>query len=220
MSEDNKPAFVMWSLYNERSHIQIDYLTAEQAWKIIAAEDPKTRGYWMLWHTGKTRWMPVSDFESANDYIREVSALPFTYPAVPNEEDRRRAEEERRIAEFDLQEQAGGIDLDNSTVQDSREHRRFKQQYRVDMEIEGQPFTSYTADISLGGMRLEDKLPPSNVSSFTARLENESGTTIYVKCVLVDPTGLQRDRLRFILDEAKKAILRTWLLEHPVGDGE
>ena len=219
MSEEN-PAFVLWSLYNERSHIQIDYLSAEQAWKMIAAEDPKTRGYWMLWHTGTTRWKPVADFESANDYIRQVSKLPFTYPAVPDEDDRLRAEEERRIGQFDLHDPAVSIGIESSSVQDSREHRRFKQQYRVDIEIKGQKFTTYTVDISLGGMRLEDKLPPTNISSFLARLEQESGANIYVKCVFSDPQGLRRDRIRFVLDDAKTAVLRTWLLEHPLAEDE
>lgn len=211
---------LVWSVYNERQGIQIDQLSFEQAWKIVASSDSKTRVHWLLWHEGLTSWRSVSDFEGSEDFLRQVHKIPFTFPAVPSEEDRRRAEEEREIGVFDFQDTNVAINLDDSRLRDDRAHRRFRQRYLVEIEVGEGRFTTHTADISLGGMRLEDPLPPSVAGPFQARLIQESGTGLIVKCGLVDPHELDRERVRFMLTEEKIEILRTWLLEHPLGEDD
>ena len=142
--------------------------------------------------------------------------MPMSYPAVPREEDRRRGEEEREVGIFEFQDQHVAIDLDTSTVKDNRKHRRFRQRYLIEVEHDGQKFSTHTFDISLGGMQLEEPLPPKFPSSFHSRLVQENGNDLYLKCSFADPHEIDRQRIRFILNEAKSEQLRTLLLAHPL----
>jgi hypothetical protein len=204
-----------WSLFNERSRIQIDDLTSDQAWGVVAAEDPKHRHLWLVWHTGLTDWKSVSDFDESSRHLSRAATAAYTFPAVPDLEDQRRAEAERRIGEFELDDSPTDIGIDTTARKDLRKNRRYLQRYKVEINLDGNSFTTHTVDISLSGMKIEDELPPTSRLSFTARLIHDNGQVLNVKCSLIEQAGLQRNRFKVSISENQAFLLRTWILENP-----
>lgn len=210
-----------WSLWSERTSLQIDGLTYTYAWLFIANIPRSDWSLWKVWHDGLTRWSTLDEFEQTSEFVSEMLKRATIDAQIPGLEERELAAREREILTYELESSAENFKIDQRGFHDHRKHRRYSQRFSVLIDLGSLPFQTHTLDISMGGMRIALPLPENAPSSFPARLEKADGSTLVVACRLMRVPNSPLNRIRFVLESDAEAVLRSWLLNTPeVSDGD
>jgi hypothetical protein len=195
-----------WSLYNEFKDIRIDGLTFTQTKGYVQCLEESHRGAWLAWHEGIPDWRPLENFPDLFSENRDrEKALPPVPPATKNQVF------EETHADFE----AGEYNLKSETNQDHRLHRRYQKRYSVKTAALGKGFQTFSVNLSMGGILLENEIPDKFGASFMLLVGRAQGDQIEIFCEMIfSPEGKRTKRVRIrSMNHAIEAKLRGWLLD-------
>lgn len=223
-----RAASVNWSLYSEISGRQIDGLTFTQVKGFVACIPPEQAEFWLAWHEGIAAWAPLTEFPLLFEQNRTNERRPP--PVPPPVRPRTPAAVERAPApdslsgvsekEVELNDELTSVafELHRGGGMDRRLNRRYQkmeryQKFKVEFGVPGGVFSTCTIDISIGGMLLEDLVPPDAPALFNARVSRRDGSSIQMFCKIITlPDGKPTARLKAV-NMNHEEILRSWLLD-------
>ena len=150
----------LWCLMNPSEQIKHFGLTAGEIKVYVSTIPFNKRHEWYVWHEGWSDWKALADVQEAHEMIeREVHP-----PELIVEEGGR-----KRVVSVHTgtHSTSPGLGLSVGPVEgqtDSkefvvREFERYQKRMRVVIESQGQHFESFTKDVSVGGVQIEDHVP-------------------------------------------------------------
>lgn len=195
----------VWSLYCVRSQEHVDDLTAKQI-KIICSSLPADdRTNWLAWHKGADEWKPIEkfvEFFPSDEAVEHKQATPPSNAEAPNFNDRLFEDETTML----------NLNMADVSTSERRTHQRVLREFPVELRFVRGKMSSKTVDISIGGMKLEDKLPLATHSPFRAVITGPRGMNLEVQCALISNPNEQGGSRIKILMNPNVSLLRQWLL--------
>lgn len=192
---------VYWSFYHEEDGLSEDGLTFGQAqfvYKLIPARD---RLGWLVWCEEWTDWLPLDECGMLG--LREQKMrLPPSPPVVKSK--------------TKLSSESAGELLSNAETQqmNRRLTRRFVKYYRAEISGDGKVFQTTTINLSMGGLLLQDPVPPDLGVKVKVRLTRKNGDEVEMFCAVIKTAKgpSLATRLRIVNIE-KEGVLRSWLID-------
>lgn len=196
----------LWCLFDIRSQKVIEGLLFDEARAVVSSLATEEVEHWWAWRDDWADWQPVSGVEGLTEII--YRAAPTKYPELPTGSQQSNRElapqglyipREIKVETTQVEsENENSAELSNVTFT-VRSKRRFKKRCTVSIEIAGQKFQTFTQDISVGGLNLEEPLPAWVGSEFKVRIGKlSSKKQIELKCCLVEENNDDRRRLRIL----------------------
>ncbi len=101
-------------------------------------------------------------------------------------------------------------------TKDTRKHQRFKRRFRVMLVSDNRTFRTFSSDVSLGGFRLEKKVPGNIIGRacrvLIGRMDNRENIELH--CELLGDTQ-EPERAKFVgLNQQSLEILQRWINEN------
>lgn len=194
-----------WSLYNKEEKLRIDDLRIDQVKTILLAIPTAKIGEWYACQEGDLHWQSLSDVPDfheeavaikGKDPILKLTGTDGSAPA--------RQPSPRRPLFEDVDMAGGTLEIEAVQTKERRTARRYVRNLKF--KIGGdKKFSCATADISMSGVSLKDKLPPGLGKNFKAELSLE-GSKIKVLCSKVSDTTVK------ILECDGWDVLRNWIV--------
>ncbi len=144
-----------WFLYNQRTEMRYENIEFAEAIKRIH-ESKLILTEWLAWREGMTDWAKASDileFQASLTSKMELTPIPqkIPRPVVPHK--KIILEQENQILR--IHEQEASV-----SKPERRKHQRLKLKFKIIISCNSKTFRSFTKDISLGGVLLQDPIPP------------------------------------------------------------
>ena len=231
----------VWYVSNVMTRFQSGKLDLDGARALIAKAPPSELQYWLAWQPGWPAWLPVKDVATllpAADLPPPLPPMPMP-PPVPQAAPARPQALEAKVApaavvatsapvaapvkEAPVVAQAPQPQPQQPKPQpkpqpkaenfvDRRKHKRYDIRFRVIIRNDGLTFRTFTKDISLGGVSLENPIPEAifgqSCQIFIASLDLRENIRFNL-----GPTG--RNDLRFFsfsnIDPKFREKLDEWL---------
>jgi len=136
----------IWFLYNQEEDIMFEGLTFGEARTAISVFNVEQRVYWYAWREGWSEWKSVTSCYElvATTNPRRTNFQPPPLPVG--------IQTTKRDKIFQKQESIQKEIL-------PRKYVRYKIRYKIELICNEKSFISFTQDISLGGIKIEDLIP-------------------------------------------------------------
>lgn len=191
----------------------------DEARAIIASHDPEDLEQWLVWRDDWLEWQPASQVPGLDEKIHRE--LPVPAPELPSPEVPKgfvTDELSISISRAAIRPEFLALAPDPETTGDNfivRAKKRHKKRYSVSIEIDGKKFKTFTRDISVGGVNVEDVLPDWIKGYFKIRIgKPNSKQQIELQCCLVEgqlPNARYRVMILPLQNQNDEINLDTWL---------
>jgi len=172
-----------WSLYNRVDKLRIDDLTKDQVRTILLSIPTSKIGEWYACREGDLHWLPIREIP---DFYEDASMVKGEYLAQSEEKSetkdkpvkRNKQEERRPLFEDPTPEMmmtSSTLKLESVPTKERRSARRYVRNLIFYAKHEGRAFECETKDVSMAGISLGEKLPPSFGKTFRAELKLSGG---------------------------------------------
>lgn len=194
-----------WSLYNKEEKLRIDDLRIDQVRTILLAIPTAKIGEWYACQEGDLAWQSLSNVP---EFHEEAMALKGNHPTLKltgsDDSAPVRSSPPRRPLFEDIDMAGGTLEIESIQTKERRTARRYVR--NLNFKIGGdKKFACATADISMSGASLKEKLPSGVEKTFKAELSLD-GTKIKVLCSKVSDTSVK------ILECDGWDVLRNWIV--------
>lgn len=196
----------------------------DEARAIVSSHDAGELSSWFAWRDDWSDWQPVDQVTGLTETIyRQMSATP---PEAPGQDGAFRVVTGSGdggpaglSGEFSLSISTVSPpgELSESTNADFvvRNKKRYKKRYSVSIELEGKVFKTWTRDISVGGLYVEDMIPDWVTGYFKVRIgKSTSKQQIELQCCLVEqqkPTERFRMMILPLQNPNDEQNLEAWI---------
>ena len=200
----------LWCLFCKSDGRVIEGLLFDEARAFISNLESSELEIWFAWKDEWPDWRPVNQIEGLTEMI--YRALSVSPPPPP------KGTGESSLPSNELQFRQTATD-DGVAVLASdfivRDKKRYKKRMQITILSGSNIFRTYTKDISVGGMNLEENLPGWAVGQFKVRIAKpNSKQQIELVCCLIEIEPMSaRHRLAILpfqsLDDEKN--LEIWI---------
>lgn len=172
----------LWYIFNAVDGTHLDQLTYSEGRIAVAMIRPEERFQWFAWRQGWEAWRPLTATPELTATLtgekKGDSPAPPASPKLTKKELRRlriissidnvtptgdkhlpQLPSMSAVSAFEVEGHTNTLTGDEKTEGESRRYGRRSARFRVEIVSGQRHFVSYTRDISLGGIRLEDPLP-------------------------------------------------------------
>ncbi|MGZ3722097.1 MAG: hypothetical protein ACXVA9_04145 [Bdellovibrionales bacterium] len=200
-----------WSLYNKEEKLRIDDLRIDQVRTILLAIPSKKLGEWYACREGDLHWQSLADvpdfYEDA--IVSKGADVPVLSPSQPERRSSppsatKASPPRRPLFEEGSDELETTLQVESVPTKERRTARRYVR--NLTFKLAGaQKFECATADVSMSGVSLKEKLPGGTPKSFRAEL-SMNGTTVRILVNKVSDTTIK------ILEADAWDVLRNWIV--------
>lgn len=159
---EEKSNSAIWCLFHGKTKLQYRHLTLGEAQSLVSESQPKEMSAWFVWKPGWTNWKRALDCEEflhiSFDGRKRSAEIPPQPPMIPSGTRRQSDQLATEPIVFEAEKTLQEFELDDKDFT-ARRYRRLKKKFKVEVELNGKVFTSYSKDISVGGILLVDPLP-------------------------------------------------------------
>ena len=188
----------LWCLFNKASNQLISGLLFDEARAFISNVEAGHIEEWFAWKEEWPDWKPVTEVDGLSEMIfRVMNVAP---PPPPRETGEPSI---KKVMETDFFPQVkSGFSKSEFIL---RSQKRFNKRMQVTITGEnGEIFESFTRDVSVGGLFLEDSLPDWVAGYFKVRVSKpNSKQQIELTCCLIENQALDERYRVAILPMAK-----------------
>lgn len=197
----------LWCLIDARTKKMVEGLLFDEARAVVSSIDSEALEFWFAWRDDWADWRRVNEIEGLTEMIfRQSDVAPPAAPSIDagttnynvGPQGLARLPDEVEAAEISINTKTKTKIMGETTNAEFtvRTKRRFKKRYQISVEIDGQSFSSFSRDISVGGINLEDPVPDWVQGFFKVRIgKPNSKKQIELRCSLIRKEG-EEDRHR------------------------
>ncbi len=230
----------LWCLIDGKTKKMVEGLLFDEARAVVSSLETTALEHWYAWRDDWVDWRRVNEVDGLTEMIfRQSDVAP---PPAPSADASQTAFSDIKIpsgpqglAVQSASPQGSGIVDISLIVNDSavpgtepqepssdsqtnftvRTKRRFKKRYLIQIDIGGKTFQSFSRDISVGGINLEDPIPDWIEGNFKVRIgKPNSKKQIELKCSVIAKEGEEdRHRIKILplqnIEDEKK--LEMWI---------
>lgn len=207
-----------WRLWDLRSGCRIYRLEAEQVRALVSSMTKERRNDWVGWDPVREEWRPLFEFygHDGEGERRETTQTAVGEPE-PEASALSRAGDEELTGERAAVH--GGVlpklaSEETNAVQDASERRKYKRiQVTVPAELrsDDHKVLMSTVDLSVGGMRFQERIPRRFDGPFTVRFLI-AGACIEVKCEALWTSKGESFRAK-VIDKTSSDLMRLLMTE-------
>jgi len=199
MSAERRPH--LWCIFDKRTSRVIEGLLFDEARAYLSNQDAADLEHFWLWKEEWPDWRPVSEVEGITEMIfralhvspppppRGTEELSNVKKLVIKKNNRDEEDSDAIITSANFPQQSlEGIDLaPGDFIVRSQKRFRKRMQITIVGDTKDKVFRTFTRDISVGGMYLEDSAPGWIQGHFKVRIAKpHSKQLIELNCVLID----------------------------------
>lgn len=222
----------LWCLHNTVSGLKLQGLLFDEVRAIASSMSATEQAKWAVWKEGWPDWRLLTDHEGLVERLQRPLSIASPPPipetwvkgdgaqSVDDHLSVVRASEQ--VATSGSVVDPGEINLvDNAIPFESvsfvpRKSQRFKKRYEVTILFGGQEFQTHSIDVSIGGLRLEEPLPPWVGLQFKLRMKRpgaKNRVELLAFRLQSKHDGNAKFRVGFLplKDERDEANLEKWL---------
>lgn len=188
---------IVWCLRNPLTGVSYDGINRDEARGIMLTFSDHERTQWLVWREDWPEWQWLADCEELTSSITRKSyptPPPMAVIAATKEAVKTLAPPSKAKKQFI-----------------ARKAKRYQVRYAIEIISGGQSFSTYSIDISLGGIQLENPLPDWVAGYCTLIVTDDQGEKLEFVATIVENQELTtKTRLEF-QSSASLAILEKWL---------
>ena len=212
----------LWCLYDESKNRVIEGLLFDEARAVISSLETEAVEHWWAWRDDWADWKRVGEVEGLTEIIYRASSTKYPEPPTLSEVDSRLiapqgmhiVDEATPLEDLSIPKVNAEVNEPSNVTFTLRSTKRFKKRYLITIELDQKIFKSYTRDISVGGVNLEEPLPAWVKGHFKVRIgKPNTKMQIELKCCLVEIDNEERRRIQILpLQKAEdEKALEAWL---------
>ncbi len=176
----------LWCLFCKADSRMLSGLLFDEARALISNLDAAQLENWFAWKDEWPDWRPVNQIEGITEMIYRV--MPVMPPPAPKGTEETSLQAEAPISQSSFRQITAEISdaLAVATEFVVRDKKRFKKRMQVTIISGTKVFRTYTRDISVGGMNIEECLPDWVNGNFKVRIAKpNSKQQIELMCCLI-----------------------------------
>lgn len=181
----------------------LEGLLFDEARAIISSLDSEKLAHWWAWRDDWADWRPACEVEGLSEMIfRGLNTKPPELPQEVYKSEKLLDPSEVAPQGFTM---AASVQKNDDELQISnvtftlRAKRRFNKRLSVTIEHDQNVFKTFTKDVSVGGVQLEDPLPDWLSGDFKVRLGKPgSKTQIELACTIIENNNFDRRRIKIL----------------------
>jgi hypothetical protein len=187
-----------WRIYDLRTNCQVDHLNLYQVRALLSSMTRERYRDWVCWDASHLEWKSLGQFPELRKALLGYDSA-ITAVSEENVEERTEPEiskltENAPGMETVIGSKANEPETNQCQVQDRRRHKRWPVNVAVELSSENYRIWTSTVDVSLGGLRFQERIPKRFEGLFKARI-TKGGHSIEVNCMALWD-GIESDCFR------------------------
>ncbi len=208
-----------WRLYDLRTNCQIDHLNIHQVRALLSSMNYERHCDWVCWDASLLEWKSVSHFPelkcSSPDHDSSVTAISEEPVDEKMEIEYSQVTETApgaRTAVGSMSEPDSHQSQNIQQYQERRRHKRWSVCVAVELSSENYKIWTSTVDVSLGGLRFQERIPKRFDGLFKARI-TKGGQSVEVNCLALWDSGKSDSFRAKVADEADNDRMQTLITQ-------